>query len=101
MPGFCWRWRHAHGPGRPMKPRVISEKPKVLSFNPEGGRGEPITLTLDEFEALKLVDYHGLLQEEAAFKMGVSRGTLWRCLNNARRKVAAMIVEGRPLRIVD
>ncbi len=87
-----------------MKPRIISEKPKVLSFNPEGGEGgagEPITLTLDEFEALKLVDYHGLLQEEAAFKMGVSRGTLWRCLNSARRKVAAMIVEGRPLRIVD
>ncbi len=54
-------------------------------------------MTLDELEALRLVDYEGLLQEEAAQRMGVSRGTVWRCLDSARRKVAAMLVEGREI----
>jgi len=54
-------------------------------------------VTPDELEALRLVDYEGLLQEEAAARMGVSRGTVWRCLDSARRKVGAMLVEGREL----
>jgi len=28
---------------------------------------------------------------------GVSRGTLWRCLDSARRKLAIMLAENRPL----
>jgi predicted DNA-binding protein (UPF0251 family) len=57
----------------------------------------PIALSLDELEAVRLVDYQGLLQEEAARYMGISRGTLWRLLERARRKLVGMIVEGRPL----
>jgi len=54
-------------------------------------------MTLDEFEALRLVDHEGLLQEEASTRMRVSRGTVWRCLDSARKKVAKMIVDGQPL----
>ena len=54
-------------------------------------------MTPDEFEALRLVDHEGLLQEEASVRMRVSRGTVWRCLDSARKKVAAMIVEGQAL----
>jgi len=31
--------------------------------------------------------------------MGVSRGTVWRLLQEARRKVTQALVEGRPIRI--
>jgi hypothetical protein len=59
--------------------------------------GQAIIITYDELEALRLVDYQGLTQEEAAQKMMVSRGTVWRCLDSARKKVATMLVEGREL----
>lgn len=105
MPGFCWRWRRGRGAGRPMKPRVINRLPEVNRFVPASPEGkpimgrDPITMTPDELEALRLVDYEGLLQEEAARRMGVSRGTVWRCLDSARRKVATMLSEGRELLI--
>ena len=62
---------------------------------------QPVVVTYDELEALRLVDYQGLTQEEAARKMMVSRGTVWRCLDSARKKVATMLVEGRELVIGD
>lgn len=91
------------GPGRPMKPRFIGMRPDFMIFlpyeqiKPPSSLRNPIILNFDEFEALRLVDYEGLTQEEAAKRMGISRGTVWRCINNARRKVASMLVEGREL----
>jgi len=61
---------------------------------------EPIFLDAAELEAFRLVDFEGLSQEEAARKMGVSRGTVWRLLQRARRKTAQAISEGRPIQIV-
>ena len=88
-----------------MKPRIIRGSPEVYHFLPSSPDGTPlakgiIVMTLDELEVLRLVDYEGLLQEEAAARMGVSRGTVWRCLKSARKKVATMLVEGRGLRII-
>jgi hypothetical protein len=57
----------------------------------------PIVLNVDEFEAVRLIDYEGLTQEEAARRMEVSRGTVWRCIDSARKKIASMLVEGREL----
>ncbi|MGQ9718514.1 MAG: DUF134 domain-containing protein [Nitrososphaerales archaeon] len=105
MPSYGWRWRHGAGPGRPMKSRMIKGLPEVSRFIPATPEGnpilvkEPIMMTPDEFEALRLVDYEGLLQEEAAQRMGISRGTIWRCLDSARRKVVTMLAEGRELLI--
>jgi uncharacterized protein len=84
-----------------MKPRIISGPPVALSFGPLDitADKEPLLMTVDELEALRLVDYEGLMQEEAAIRMGVSRGTVWRCLSNARMKMAAVLVEGRGLNI--
>jgi predicted DNA-binding protein (UPF0251 family) len=103
MPGR-WRWRGgaAEGPGRPMKPRWIGVRPEVGRFYPSeriggGPRRQPVLMSYDEVEALRLVDYQGLTQEDAAQRMMVSRGTVWRCLDSARRKVATMLVEGREL----
>lgn len=74
---------------------------RFAPLNPSGvaqpGVSPPVVMAPDEYEALRLVDHQGLMQEEAAQMMGVSRGTVWRCLDSARRKVAAAVVEGREL----
>jgi predicted DNA-binding protein (UPF0251 family) len=65
---------------------------------PTAGLSE-VVLTLDEFEAVRLVDLLGLYQEEAAARMNVSRPTTGRVLERARRKIADALVHGRILRI--
>jgi len=72
------------------------------SFSPSGGvLSEAVTIGPDEVEALRLVDYLGLNQEEAAQSMGVSRGTVWRCVDSGRRKLITMVIEGRPLTVTN
>jgi predicted DNA-binding protein (UPF0251 family) len=101
LKGWGWRWRR--GPGRPPKPRFLSFNINSMIFIPHApdGRpiaaGEPIVLAPDEVEALRLVYLEGLRQEEAAERMGISRGTLWRTLDSARRKLVRAIIEGRPI----
>ena len=106
MNHFQRRWRHrrARGPGRPMKPRILGLEPMADHFvpkNPKEKYEDPINISYDELEALRLVDCEGLTHEETAKRMGISRGTVWRCLDSARRKVARMLVEGRELKIVN
>jgi hypothetical protein len=60
-----------------------------------------IYIDLAEMEAQRLVDLEGLSQEEAAKQMAVSRGTVWRLLQSARRKSAQSLSEGRPILILD
>ncbi|MDV3104611.1 DUF134 domain-containing protein [Thermococcus waiotapuensis] len=92
------------GRGRRRKMRMIGFIPQVKHFHPAlppmVPPKTPIFMTYEEFEALRLVDYEGLTQEEAGQRMGVSRGTVWRALSSARKKVAQMLVEGRELIIL-
>ncbi|MDI6883752.1 MAG: DUF134 domain-containing protein [Hadesarchaea archaeon] len=86
-----------------MKPRFLGFRPGPITFMPSapGGPpihpGEPIYMTYDEYEAFRLIYHEGLNQEDAAKRMKISRGTMWRCLESAREKVARMLVERRPL----
>ena len=100
---FCWRHMR-RGPGRPFKPRFLSFEPRRLEFLPvENGRiveAPPVYMRADELEAFKLVYLEGLTQEDAATRMGISRGTLWRCLESARKKLAEMLAYKRPLVIL-
>lgn len=86
-----------------MKPRFLGFRPGGVTFIPSApigppiAAGEPIYLTYDEYEAFRLIYHEGLNQEEAAKRMKISRGTVWRCLESARNKVARMLVERRPL----
>jgi len=92
------RCRGRGGPGRPVKPRILRGHAEYGNFHPsleEGG--EPVIIEMDEVEALRLVDYLGLNQEEAANSMGVSRGTVWRCVDSGRRKLITMVMENRSL----
>ena len=82
---------------RPKKDRIVGSPPVVRVFKPQG---IPIRalgvlrMTLDECEAMRLVDLCGLSHEEAAERMGVSRPTLTRLLASAHEKVAKALVEG-------
>lgn len=88
---------------RPRNCRTIADGPEETYFKPKGVPMEDLeetVLLLDEFEAIKLADYEGLYQEEAARRMNVSRQTFGRIIESARGKVATMLVEGKALRIV-
>jgi predicted DNA-binding protein (UPF0251 family) len=64
------------------------------------GQLELEELQLDELEALRLCDLRGMHQQEAADLMGVSRPTLGRIVESARRKLARLAVEeGTAVRI--
>lgn len=60
---------------------------------------EEVVLGLDELEALRLVDFEALSQEQAGDKMGVSRGTVGRLLEKGRSTVADALLHGKALRI--
>jgi predicted DNA-binding protein (UPF0251 family) len=69
-------------------------------FLPPGSQEqEAICLTVEELEAVRLVDLLDLEQEEAALYMGISRKALWNDLTSARRKIATALVYGTGLRI--
>ncbi len=90
--------------GRPKSIRTISFIPAVAGFNPFGGQtkpldGNPVVMTYEEYEALRLNDYEKLIQCEAAEVMGVSRPTYTRIYMSARQKIAKAFVEGRRIDI--
>ncbi|MEM3703454.1 MAG: DUF134 domain-containing protein [Candidatus Bathyarchaeia archaeon] len=97
-----WRQRRRYGRrGRLPKPVMLGMTPPINSFAPNPPRNlEPIFLEIAELEAFRLVDLEGLSQEEAGQKMGVSRGTVWRLVQRARRKAIQALSEGRPIYIV-
>lgn len=86
--------------GRCRGQRWITEIPNATYFKPLGiEQINTIYLTFEELEALRLVDYHGLTQEESAIEMGVSRKTLWNDLKSARKKVATALIYSYAIRI--
>lgn len=87
---------------RPKKTRRVGFLPGVTYFKPRGiplRLLEEVQLNLEELEALRLKDYEGLEQEQAAESMGVSRPTYQRILEQAHHKVAEALVLGKALRI--
>ena len=56
-------------------------------------------LTLDEFEAVRLADFVGLKQIDAAKKLKISRPTFSRIVSSARNKIADGLVNIKAIRI--
>ena len=56
-------------------------------------------MTVDEFEAIRLADFEGLYQDQAAGKMNISRQTFGRVIDSGHKKVAEVLVKGKALRI--
>lgn len=87
---------------RPVNCRRIGQAPCVARFKPAGvpcSEIETVTMSLDEFEAMRLTDLEGLYHAQAAEMMGVSRPTLSRIIESAHLKVADALVRGKELRI--
>ncbi len=58
-----------------------------------------VILTKEEMEAVKLKDFDGLEQTEAAEKMNTSQSTFQRIITSARSKIAEALVKGQVLKI--
>lgn len=86
---------------RPRKNRKVCHFPQTLSFAPADSSGEenPVIMTVDEYETLRLIDREGLSQEECGEWMGIARTTVQLIYTSARKKIADVLVEGRSLRI--
>jgi len=87
---------------RPKCCRKIACVPDVNYYKPKGIPSsvlEEVVLTLDEFEAIKLSDFEGLYQKQAAVKMGISRQTFGRIIDSAHRKIADVLIQGKALKI--
>ncbi|MFC1548880.1 DUF134 domain-containing protein [Candidatus Omnitrophota bacterium] len=87
--------------GRPIKKRVVRDKPGSFRFSPRGRRGKPdnVILRFEEFEALRLADHLSKGHEEAAASMNISRQTFERILKKARKTVSDAIVNGKGIKI--
>ena len=100
---------------RPQRNRKICSEPKYRCFAPVtintdleetevSNSSSPqyddgIVLSVDEYEAIRLIDWAGLTQEQCAKHMGVARTTVTEIYDKARHKIALMLIEGKDLKI--
>ncbi len=85
---------------RPKRNRCIEHPPIMEGFKPFGipmTKLEPIILLYEEYESMRLADYEGLTQAQAAEQMQVSRPTFTRIYEKARRSIAQAFVEGKAI----
>ncbi len=85
---------------RKQRCRWIGGYPDCWEFSPEDTSDrEPVVMSLDEFETIRLLDREGMTQEQCAEQMGVARTTVTAIYDSARRKTAEALVEGKRLLI--
>lgn len=88
---------------RPKCPRNVSCRfPEKIYFKPRGvpvSMLDEVVLTVDELESMRLADFEGLYQEQAAENMHISRQTFGRILESAHRKTADALINGKAIRI--
>ena len=54
-------------------------------------------MSVDEYETIRLIDQMGFTQEECAAQMNVARTTVQGIYNDARKKLADVLVNGKSL----
>ena len=87
---------------RPRKHRRVCCDPTSYYFKPRGipvYELEEIILDHDELESLRLADLLAYSHEKAAKEMKISRATFGRIVEEARKKVADGILNGKSIRI--
>lgn len=83
---------------RPTRRRLIGSMPVYRSFSPDDTEtDETVSVTVDEFEAVRLIDGEGLTQAECAERMNVSRTTVTAVYDSARRAIADALINGKRL----
>jgi|SRR5665648_35986 len=87
---------------RPRKWRKVCCLPENNRFGPLNTaikEEQYITMTVDEYETIRLIDLEGFIQEECAEQMNIARTTVQRIYNDARKKLAECLVNGKALMI--
>ena len=87
---------------RPRHCRRVWQLPQANYYKPRGiplSVLEEVTLTVGEFEAIRLTDLEGLYQADAAESMNISRQTLGRILESAHKKIADALCFGKGIKI--
>ena len=88
---------------RPRKRRNVCVLPEVNKFGPINAdaenKEEIIVMSVEEYETIRLIDSEGLTQEECSKSMGVARSTVQRIYDEARKKLADALVNGKTLKI--
>ena len=83
---------------RPCRWRRICTEPEFDRFVPEGiPSPESITLTVDEYEAVRLIDLMKYTHEQCAAQMDISRTTATEIYESARTKIADSLIGGKTL----
>ena len=85
---------------RPFKKRCVRSQPPSVVYKPAGIPARElvwVSLHLDEFETIRLLDHVGLDQEQAAAEMRISRPTVTRIYTAARKKIADALVLGHAI----
>lgn len=89
---------------RKPSPKIIRSAPTVTRLGPakvNSVDSSLIILDMEEWEALRLVDYAGMDQKTASESMGISRQSVQTLLASGRAKLSRMVVEGLALKIAD
>ena len=85
---------------RPVRCRRIERLPVYRCFSPDDvTTAGSVKMTVDEFEALRLLDDEGLTQEACAVRMNIARTTVTSIYDSARKKIADALVHGKRLLI--
>jgi len=75
-------------------------EPAYHSFKPDGAPPwEDVVLTVDEYEAIRLIDLEKLTHEQCAGQMDISRTTVTELYEAARYKIADSLIHGKRLHI--
>ena len=94
--------REVNNMPRPKKCRKVCCLPRISEFYPARESGPPrelVVMTVDEYEAIRLIDNEGFSQEECSEYMGIARTTVQQIYLSARKKIARTLVEGLALKI--
>ncbi|NCA67644.1 MAG: DUF134 domain-containing protein [Clostridia bacterium] len=87
---------------RPRKWRKVCCLPLNCSFGPLNAQindNNCVKMTVDEYETIRLIDFENLIQEECAERMNVARTTVQGIYDDARKKLADALVNGKVLLI--
>ncbi|EJO5346775.1 DUF134 domain-containing protein [Clostridium botulinum] len=87
---------------RPRKWRRVCTLPEINKFGPVDVAEtikKSVIMTVEEYQTIRLMDLEGLNQEECSNLMGVARSTIQRIYDDARRKIADSLINGKILKI--
>lgn len=85
---------------RPMKWRKVCCLPDSNRFGPLDlpvDADNKVSMTVDEYETIRLIDLEGFTQEECSKQMNIGRTTVQGIYIEARKKIAESLVNGKVL----